>query len=132
MDELRIWGVRTIDPESRTVLERATIGIAAGRITDVAEARGEAPHDAVDLSGCTVLPGIVDAHTHLSSDTSRSPGFGPPPHLHGEEPRPRELGYLLLAQACRALLEAGVTTVRDVGSYEDEAITMRRAVELGL
>jgi imidazolonepropionase-like amidohydrolase len=132
LSELRIWGVRAIDPASGRVLERATIGIAGGRITDLDEVRGDAPLDAVELEGCAVLPGLVDAHTHLASDTSRSPGFGPPLPLHGEDPRPRELGYLVLAQSCRALLEAGVTTIRDVGSYDDEAITMRRAVELGL
>jgi imidazolonepropionase-like amidohydrolase len=38
----------------------------------------------------------------------------------------------VLANAARALLEAGITTVRDVGSYDDEAIVLRRAVELGL
>jgi imidazolonepropionase-like amidohydrolase len=130
--ELRIWGARAIDPGSGRVLEHATIGIEDGRITDLAEARGDAPAGALDVVGCAVIPGIVSAHVHLSSDTSRSPGFGPPPALHGEDPRPRELGYLLLARSCRALLEAGVTTVRDVGSYDDEAITMRRGVDLGL
>jgi imidazolonepropionase-like amidohydrolase len=132
MNELRIWGTRAIDPASGRVLEHATIGIRDSRISDVAEARGNPPDGALDLTGYTVLPGIVDAHTHLASDTSRAPGFGPAPALHGEDPRPRELGYLVLAQACRALLEAGVTTIRDVGSYDDEAITMRRGVELGL
>ena len=44
------------------------------------------------------MPGLIDAHAHLSSDVSRSPGFGPPPALHGELPRPRELGYFVLAK----------------------------------
>src|SRR2546421_205014 len=56
----------------------------------------------------------------------------PPPPLKGEDSRPRELGYFVLANTARALLRAGVTTVRDVGSYDDEAIVLRRAVELGL
>ena len=132
MSDLRLWGVRAIDPSTRRVIEHATIGIAGDRITDVAEARGEPPRGSIDVTGRTVIPGIVDAHLHLASDVSRSPGFGPAPLLHGEDPRPRELGYLLLAQSCRALLGAGITTVRDVGSYDDEAITMRRGVELGL
>jgi imidazolonepropionase-like amidohydrolase len=87
---------------------------------------------AVDLEGRTVMPGLIDAHAHLSSDISRSPGFGPPPALHGELPRPRELGYFVLAKTARVLLGAGVTSVRDVGSYDDEAITLREAVRLGV
>jgi imidazolonepropionase-like amidohydrolase len=132
MDELRIWGARAIDPSSGVVLEHATIAIANGHIGEVREARGEAPEGALDMRGRTVLPGLIDAHTHLCSDMSRSPGFGPPAPLKGEDPRPRELGYLVLARSCRALLASGVTTIRDVGSNDDEAITMRRAVELGL
>jgi imidazolonepropionase-like amidohydrolase len=92
----------------------------------------EAPADAVDLAGATLLPGLIDAHVHLSSDVSRSPGFGPPPLLKGEDPRPRELGWFVLANSAREYLRAGITTVRDVGSYDDEGIVLRRAVELGL
>lgn len=68
----------------------------------------------------------------MSSDVSRSPGFGPPPARKGEEPRPRELGWFVLAKSAAAYLRAGITTLRDVGSYDDEAIVLRRAVELGL
>ena len=78
------------------------------------------------------MPGLIDAHAHVSSDTERSPGFGPPPPLHGEEPRPRELGWFVLAKAARAMLRAGITTVRDVGSYDGEAIILRGPIELGL
>jgi imidazolonepropionase-like amidohydrolase len=76
------------------------------------------------------MPGLIDAHAHLSSDISRSPGFGPPPPLKGELPRPRELGYFVLAKTARTLLAAGITSVRDVGSYDDEAIALREAVRL--
>ncbi|HEY3613063.1 MAG TPA: amidohydrolase family protein [Gaiellales bacterium] len=128
----RIWGVRAIDPGSGAALEHATVAFEDGRITELCEVRGEAPEGAYDGRGLTVLPGLIDCHTHLVSDTSRSPGFGPPKQLKGEDPRPRELGYLVLANSCRRLLGAGVTTIRDVGSFDDEAVVMRRAVELGL
>ena len=132
MGELRIWNARAVDPASATVIERATIAIVGDRITEVVEATGVAPAGAIDVEGRTVLPGLIDAHTHLVSEVSRSPGFGPPPQLKGEDPRPRELGWFLLAKSCTALLKAGITTVRDVGAFDDEAIVMRRAVELGL
>jgi imidazolonepropionase-like amidohydrolase len=132
MPSLRLWNARAIDPASGTVVEPATILIQGDRIAEVAEARGAPPDGALDLGGASVLPGLIDAHTHLTSDLSRSPGFGPGPELHGEDPRPRELGWFVLARSGSAFLDAGVTTIRDVGSYDDEAIVMRRAVELGL
>src|SRR3984893_1545622 len=132
MTTMRLWNARAIAPGAGSVIEHATILVKDRRIVEVAEATGKAPEGALDLAGKTVLPGLIDAHTHLSSDLSRSPGFGPGPELHGEDPRPRELGWFVLARSGPAFLEAGVTAVRDVGSYDDEGIVMRRAIELGL
>jgi imidazolonepropionase-like amidohydrolase len=122
-----LWNVRLLERR-----EPAFVAVSDGRITEIGSAAGECPAGAVDAGGRTLMPGLVDAHVHLSSDVSRSPGFGPPPRLEGEEPRPRELGWFVLAKTARALLEAGFTSVRDVGSYDDEAIVLRRAVELDL
>lgn len=124
---LVLWNGRLIDRDEPVFLE-----IFEGRIAEVGLAAGDPPPGAVDVGGRTVLPGLIDAHLHVSSDVGRSPGFGPPAGLKGEDPRPRELGWFVLANTARALLQAGVTTVRDVGSYDDEAIVLRRAVELGL
>lgn len=122
-----LWNARLIDTQ-----EPAFLAVSDGRISEVGAVAGAPPPDAVDLGGRTVLPGLIDAHLHVSSDVRRSPGFGPPARLEGEEPRPRELGWFVLAKTAGALLRAGVTTVRDVGSYDDEAIVLRRAIELGL
>lgn len=124
---LVLWNVRLIDGR-----ERAFLAISDGRIAEVGPVAGDPPPRVVDVGGRTILPGLIDAHVHLSSDFDRSPGFGPPAQLKGEDPRPRELGWFVLANTARALLWAGITTVRDVGSYDDEAIVLRRAVELGL
>jgi imidazolonepropionase-like amidohydrolase len=127
-----LWGARLIDGLGGPPIERASVSIADGRFTDVGTATGEPPRGALDLRGYTLMPGLIDAHAHVISETDRSPGFGPPPPLHGEAPRPRELGYFVLAKSAPALLRAGVTTVRDVGSYDLEAITLRQAIGLGL
>ena len=130
-----LTNARVIDGTGRAPLECASVRVADGRIAEMVS-EGGAPdaglEAAVDLGGRTLMPGLIDAHAHLSSDISRSPGFGPPPALHGELPRPRELGYFVLAKTARVLLAAGVTTVRDVGSYDDEAIALREAVRLGI
>ncbi|HEX2505806.1 MAG TPA: amidohydrolase family protein [Gaiellaceae bacterium] len=112
--------------------EPVAVRVEGGAIESVEEASGEAPAGALDLRGLTLLPGLVDAHTHVSSDLSRSPGFGPPPPLGGEPPRPPELRWFLLAESARAFVEAGITTVRDVGSPDDEGIVLREAVRLGI
>jgi imidazolonepropionase-like amidohydrolase len=122
---------RVIDGTGRAPIEGATVHIEDGRIVSVTSDGGP-PAGALDLEGRTLMPGLIDAHAHLSSDISRSPGFGPPPALKGELPRPRELGYFVLAKTARVLLAAGVTSIRDVGSYDDEAIALREAVRLGI
>lgn len=126
-----LWNVRLIDRQqvmsamSVTIEERHVVSIES---TDASTP----PQDAIDLSGRTVVPGLIDAHCHLLSDLERSPGFGPPPPRHGETPRPRELGYFVLAASARAIVQSGFTTVRDVGSYDDEALATGQAVDLGI
>jgi imidazolonepropionase-like amidohydrolase len=127
-----LTNARLIDGTGRAPVERASVRLDGGRIVDVVAADGPSSNGGLDLEGRTLMPGLIDAHAHLSSDISRSPGFGPPPALKGELPRPRELGYFVLAKTARVLLSAGVTTVRDVGSYDDEAIVLREAVRLGI
>ena len=126
-----LWGARLFDGQEPHAEPRA-VRIANGRIASVEPATGDVPPDALDLRGRTLLPGLIDAHVHLTSDTERSPGFGPPPALHGEAPRPPELRWFVLAAVGRALIRAGFTSVRDVGAYDDEAIVLREAVRLGL
>jgi len=127
-----LWNVRLVDGLGGVPVEGATVTIEDGRISAIGRATADRPTDATDAGGRTLLPGLIDAHAHVSSDTERSPGFGPPPLLHGDDPRPRELGYFVLVQLARAFLHAGITTVRDVGSYDLEAITLRRGIDLGI
>ncbi|HJZ87192.1 MAG TPA: amidohydrolase family protein [Polyangia bacterium] len=97
------------------------------------------PRDAklIDLSRSTVLPGLFDAHTHLCLTLSTQGGRGL------DELIGRLLGATVLdttahraligAANAREMLEAGFTTVRDVGNAGNYADTdLRRAVEEGL
>ncbi len=129
---LVLWDARLVDGRGGSPVDRAAVTVEDGRIAAVGPAIGTPPPDALIVAGRTLMPGLIDAHAHVSSDTERSPGFGPPPPLHGEDPRPPELGYFVLARMAAVLLHAGITTVRDVGSYGGEAIVLRRAIELGL
>ena len=131
--DLIIWDARLIDGRGGPPADHAVVRVRDGRIEAIEEVAGrDVPPGAVDIAGRALLPGLIDAHTHVISDTERSPGFGPAPALHGEEPRPEGLRWFVLAKAARAFLAAGITTLRDVGSPDDEAITLREAIRHGL
>ena len=104
--DLLVWNARLIDGRGGTPRERVAIDVRGGLIEAITDIDGASttPDGALDVGGRTVLPGLIDAHDHVLSDLERSPGFGPPPPLHGEEPRPGELRWFVLAKVARALL----------------------------
>jgi imidazolonepropionase-like amidohydrolase len=77
----------------------------------------------VDLSNSTVLPGLIDTHTHITSDPTL-----PPYHRYGlSYPRVALKG----AANARVTLLAGVTTIRDVGASGFTDIAVRDAINDG-
>jgi imidazolonepropionase-like amidohydrolase len=79
-----------------------------------------------DLTGMTVLPGLIDAHVHLfSSGKMPESGYVPPKFIG-------ELTQLVAAQSLRLHLEAGFTTVRDVGSMNNPVWALRHAAQEGI
>jgi imidazolonepropionase-like amidohydrolase len=122
-DSLILTNARVLDGRGGT-RERADVVLSDGRIQEVREAAGSQAELAgvLDLQGKTLMPGLIDAHAHLySHDPIR-------PLLRGEPPRPRELSYLVAARTVRAYLEAGITTMRDVGSLDLHGVVLREAV----
>jgi imidazolonepropionase-like amidohydrolase len=131
--EIVLWNATIIDARSSTPEAGRCITVREGRINEVGDAVGSsAPDGAIDVSGRFVTPGLIDAHIHLTDDPKMLEHFAPPPRREGEEPRARELVYFILANAARAFLRAGITSIRDVGSYDDDAIVLRDAILLGL
>ena len=124
-----LWDVRVYDPDAATAIEHQTITFDGDTVVAIEDAVGEPPEGARDLAGSTVLPGLIDAHVHVASDTSRSPGFGPPPAQHGEPPRPAGVAQYILAATADRILKSGFTTVRDVGAYDDEVLALRVAID---
>lgn len=117
---------RLIDGVSDGMVEDAAVLVEDGRIASVGPA-GELSGDAetIDLGDATLLPGLIDAHVHLVWSASAEP--------HSlVESEPRTVTALRCAENMRKHLEAGVTTVRDVGSTDGMAIDIARAVQLGV
>jgi imidazolonepropionase-like amidohydrolase len=115
-----------IDTETGQVLAAQSILVRDGIIAEVAPSIA-APADAkvVDLSGYTVLPGLIDAHTHLTIDLRNQDPLGELDHTAAE----RAFGSLPNA---RAVLLAGFTTVRDLGSYRALVdVALRDAINRG-
>jgi Amidohydrolase family len=119
--------VRVIDGTGQSVQAERTIVIADGRIAAVSPATAPLPPNArvLDLSGHTVLPGIVGMHDHLfyiarpdldAAGTSEQPLLGP------------EMAF----SAPRLYLANGVTTLRTTGSVEpDTDLNLKRQIDAG-
>lgn len=124
---------RLIDPERRTVLSNQVIVVEGGKITAVgAEVSIPAGATTIDLSQATVLPGLIDAHTHLL--TNNRPELGQDDNNLNLIVTQMNLGSraLLGSVMAREDLEAGITTVRDLGnSGWNGDVALRDAIEQG-
>jgi imidazolonepropionase-like amidohydrolase len=114
-----------LDVKSGKTLNDQTIVIEDGKIVSMGSAaEAKTPSDAlrIDLPNATVLPGLIDAHTHLTMD----PKFGYE-RLAISVPREALIG----AKNARATLLAGFTTVRNVGASEFSDVALRDAINAG-
>jgi imidazolonepropionase-like amidohydrolase len=116
---------RLLDVRTGKILTNQAIVIEGGKIISVGPDTGttaDANAKVVDLSGKTVLPGLIDAHTHVTFD----PKFGYD-RLAISVPREALIG----AKNARITLLAGFTTIRNVGATEFADIALRDAINAG-
>lgn len=117
---------RLIDVEAGRTLLNQVILVHGGRISAVGE-HVAIPADArvLDLSKMTVLPGLIDCHTHLADLADAEP-------LAVLQRSAVETAYAAIPNA-RVTLMAGFTTVRDVGVYRAfNDVAMRDAIAKGI
>src|SRR5271168_3122636 len=126
--EVAIHAGKVLDVRTGNYLSDQTIWIEGDRIKAIgktSEMAGKLPPGTkiIDLSQSTVLPGLIDCHTHLTM-TPRDSG---PAGLHLSYPRQALTG----ARNARVTLEAGFTTVRNVGASGYSDIALRDAIKAG-
>src|SRR5499427_1206889 len=120
-----VHAAHVFDVKSGKTLNDQIIVIEDGKIASVgAAAQANVPSDAVriELPNATVLPGLIDAHTHLTMD----PKFGYE-RLSISVSREALIG----AKNARTTLLAGFTTVRNVGASEYSDVALRDAINAG-
>ncbi len=115
-----------IDDAREAPKTQMTVRIEDGRITDVEPGYMTEPGAQLyDLTGFTVMAGLIDSHVHLTSE------LGPGARLAAVEKSDADFALDAVKYA-RRTLEAGFTTVQDVGARGDDAIyAVRDAIERG-
>jgi imidazolonepropionase-like amidohydrolase len=111
-DSIAIHAGRLVDVERGEVRRNQLIIVRDGRIASVTPAGGEVPSGVrlIDLTRYTVLPGLIDCHSHLIGDASSADVLHP---LERSESQEAFSGV----RNARATLLAGFTAVRDIGTY---------------
>jgi imidazolonepropionase-like amidohydrolase len=108
----------------------AVVVVEGDRIKTVASDASAIPPGAevIDLSKYTGLPGLIDVHTHMTMYTDETPGE---PMLKQLRANPPAVEVFLARKGALRTLEAGVTTVRDLGADQYMDIAMRELINRG-
>lgn len=84
--------------------------------------------EVIDLTKYTGIPGLIDVHTHMTYYWDRAPGTNPWVQKAGRMPA---VAVFLAQENALKTLQAGVTTVRDLGAQEYNDIAMRDLINMG-
>jgi imidazolonepropionase-like amidohydrolase len=107
-------------------LVNQVLSVAEGRIVGITprdEWSGEERGEVIDLGRYTVMPGMVDCHEHLCLDMGDE----------AEQAAHSDAWLTIVSTVnARRILEAGITTMRDVGEKNFIDVQMKRAIEQGV
>jgi imidazolonepropionase-like amidohydrolase len=129
MTSVAVFAKKIITGPADRVLEHAGVLVT----DDIIEAVGPVPEIEpllgaatvrLDLPNATVLPGLIDAHVHLSFDSSDTP-------FNTLATRDNPTVLEMMGEHARQLLASGVTTARDLGDRDGLAATLRDQISRG-
>ncbi|MBA8885531.1 metal-dependent hydrolase family protein [Dokdonella fugitiva] len=115
-----------VDTAAGKVLGETSIVVDGKRIREVKPGRVEiSGATTIELGDATCLPGLIDSHTHLTGETS--------PTGYTDQFRWNVADYAIRSTVyARRTLEAGFTTVRNLGDNEGESVALRNAIDAGI
>src|SRR5512140_1725954 len=124
---MKLIGARLIDGTGVAPIENATL-ILNERVQDITSDNRLADYPdpiTFDLGGRTVIPGLINAHVHLTLDDG-----APDPYkaLRDEAPA---VTAIRAASRARRMLEAGITTARDLGGVNYIELAVRDLIKSG-
>jgi len=123
--ELVVTAAKLFDARSGRLLDHPQVLIRDGRIVEVGRVGDAAPAGAkrLDLAGMTLLPGLIDMHTHLDAD----PTYGGYTGLQFND----RFWSVLAVKHAQDTLAAGFTTVRNLGADAWNDVGLRQAIDEG-
>jgi len=115
-----------VDTAAGKLLGETTIVTDGKRIKEVKPGRADAAGaQAIELANATCMPGLIDSHTHLTGETS--------PTGYTDQFRWNIADYAIRSTVyARRTLDAGFTTVRNVGDSANASISLRNAINAGV
>ena len=123
---IALKAARLFDGTSDTVVTNGVVIIEGNRIKSVGGAI-PAGAEVIDLGDATLLPGFIDAHVHLTEESGDNWYFD---FFQGVMRQPAEQA-LLASTYARKTIDAGFTTVRNVGASEYIDVGLRNAINSG-
>ncbi|MDH4112186.1 MAG: amidohydrolase family protein, partial [Actinomycetota bacterium] len=126
-ERIVITADRLIDTHRGEVLTGRSVVVDGDRIADVV-ATSDAPGDArrIDLAGHTVLPGLMDMHSHLVGEDDSGQGYA------RLVMRSSAQEAIVGVHNARSTLQAGFTTVRDIGTFRAFVdVALREGIDAG-
>jgi len=121
--------VRVFDGRSDRMIENGVVIVEGSRIRDVgANLPIPAQATALDLGDATILAGFIDSHTHLTDEATDNWLADFYENLR----RPVPEKAIIATAYARRLIDAGFTTVRDVGSSDSLDVGLRNAINRGV
>jgi imidazolonepropionase-like amidohydrolase len=124
MESLVLVGATLIDGTGAEPVRGRAVVVEQGRIAQVVDISRAPRTRRIDLEGHTLLPGLINCHVHLCLGAEADP-------VRALKDDPAPLTALKALRRAQETVEAGVTTVRDLGGREYVELAVRRAIAEG-
>src|SRR5216684_417672 len=124
MESLILVGATLIDGTGAEPVRGRAVVVEQGRIAQVVDTSRAPRGRRIDLEGHTLLPGLINCHVHLCLGAEADP-------VRALKDDPAPLTALKALRRAQETVEAGVTTVRDLGGREYVELAVRRAIAEG-